>query len=137
MRLGSFKRLFTSDYEAQYQNLVGKLSGSLNGGLEALYDLANKKISLRDNILCTVRDVDVTLDSTGAPVVSTAIGLDATGRVEGISIIRCDNTTNNSIYPTGHPFISFQQTSSSVLINNITGLQAVYNWRLRVIIWQA
>lgn len=129
--------MFTNDYKKEYQELVQQLSDSLNTGIETLYFLGNKKISLRDNILCSVKDVEFIVNSSGTPTSSINVGFDVTGKVEGVEVIRADNLTNSTIYPTNAPFISFQQTTTSIIINNITGLAAGYKWRVRVIIWQS
>lgn len=137
MILPSFKRLFTNDYKKEYQELVQQLSDSLNTGIETLYFLGNKKISLRDNILCSVKDVELIVNGSGTPTSIVNVGFDVSGKVEGVEVIRADNLTNSTVYPTNAPFISFQQTSTSIIINNITGLASGYKWRVRVIIWQS
>jgi hypothetical protein len=65
MKLPSFKRLFENDFDSSERNLVAKLALSLNQGIENLYLALSKRISLRDNIQCTVKDVQVTVDSNG------------------------------------------------------------------------
>lgn len=137
MRLPGFKRLIKGDYPEDQQGLVEKLSEALNSGIEALYELGNKKISLRDNILCTVRDVDVTVDASGVPVTNTVISLDGTGRVEGVTVINAFNNNNTALTPTGQPFIVFQAQASAITVKKVTGLAAGSSWKLRVIIWQA
>ena len=62
---------------------------------------------------------------------------DTTQRVDGITVIRVDNLNTATIYPDTAPFISFQQSEKTILFNHITGLQAGYNWRIRVIAWLA
>lgn len=135
MKLPSFRRLFKTDFSQEEQPLVEKLSGSLNNGIEVLYDALNNKISIRDNLQCTVKDVDVQVDSSGNPLGTTGFQLNNSNKVEGISVIRADNLTNSVTYPTNTPFISFTQNTSSIIINNVTGLQPNNIYRLRVIAW--
>lgn len=136
MRLPNFRRIFKADYEVEMQAFVEQLAQTLNSSFEVLYDLANKKISIRDNVLCSVRDVDVIVDATGRPTTTTSMGLDGSGKVEGLLVIRAENITSATTYPEGCPFITFTPQENSVLFNNITGLQANYKYRLRVIAFQ-
>lgn len=137
MKLPLYKRIFKTDFAQEYQGLVEQLSASLNSGIETLYDLTNKKISLRDNVACTVKDFDVMVNAAGIPMATTSVSLDVPGRVDGISVIRCDNLKNSAVYPTGQPFITFTQTGQAVIVSQIAGLQSGQMWRLRVIVWQA
>lgn len=137
MKLPSFKRLFKTDFKAEYQELVEQLSFTINSGIESLYDLANGKISIRGNIQCTVRDIDVSVSADGKPVSSTGMNVDGTGRVEGLQVIRVDNLSSPSQLLTGSPFILFTPTQTGVIFNQITGLQAGVKYRIRVIAWQS
>jgi len=133
MILGAFRRLYKNDFKPEDQDLVEKISYPLNTGIESIYEAFNKKISLSDNLLCTIRDVEVTVDSTGKPVNTTSFKLDFTGSVSSIFVGNAQNLTNTSTYPTSAPFISWTQTQTGVTINNVTGLQPNNNYRLRII----
>lgn len=116
--------------------MVEKLAGTINQNTEVLFEALNRKVSLRDNILCTVRDVDVTVGSTGVPTTSTSVGLDTTGKVDGVTVINCYNNDNTSLLPTAAPFIAYNATTTGINITNVKGLSAGSSWKLRVIIWQ-
>lgn len=133
MILQSFKRLYKQDYEVIYQKLVDQLGVSLNIGLENLYSAVNKNLTLKDNIKCTVRDLSITVDTNGNPTSSTQFSLDISGQIVGTQVIYAINTTNSAVYPTGGIFISFTQTTTGVLINNITGLPANQAFTIRVV----
>jgi hypothetical protein len=136
MILPSYKRLNKSDYPKENQDLVDRLANSLNIGLESLYQLGNHNISLKDNMLSVTRDITVTVDSTGKPTTSTAIvlGNNVTQPI-GTIVLLAINQTNSSIYPTGAPFISFTQTGTNIVVNNITGLPANNQFLLRVVVF--
>lgn len=125
--------MYKGDYEEQFQKLVDQLSASLNYGIESLYDLSNKNVSLRDNLRCTVKDIAVSVDASGAPVGVTTFSLDIQGQIIGTQVIYAVNTANSGIYPTGGIFISYTQTQNGVLINNITGLPANQPFSLRIV----
>lgn len=133
MKLPSFRRLFKGDYDEKDQQLVEKLSVSLNNGIDVLYNTLNKNASLKDNIFCTVKDISIQVGSTGTPTLTTGFKLDFTSKLSGIQVIRAINSTNSNVYPTGQPFISYTQNADSVVINNITGLSSGYTWALKVV----
>ena len=138
MKFPSFKRIVKTDFEAEDQNLVEKLSLPINSGFSNLYKALEGNLNLRDNVACVIKDVDVIVDATGIPTTKTGMSLDdTTQRVDGITVIRVDNLNTATIYPDTAPFISFQQSEKTILFNHITGLQAGYNWRIRVIAWLA
>ena len=134
MKLPNFKRLYDQDYQQEFKGLVGQLAVSINSGFEVLYEALNKKVSLRDNIACTVRDVNVVVDATGNPKNRTTFSLDSNSVVvDGCQVIRATNNTNSNTYPSNAVFISFTQTNSGVEINNVTGLQQNQQYTLRIV----
>jgi len=136
MRLPSFKRFFSQDFDKQYKNLIDKLSLTLNYGIEVLYDALNNNVTLRDNIKCTVKDVTLSVDAGGFPKISTIFTLDQTNsKVEGCEVINALNQTNSSIYPTSGVMINWTQNVNAVTINHVTGLQANDTYLLRIIAW--
>lgn len=139
MKLPNFKRIYKSDYKKDFQDMIETLSVSINYGIEVLYDVLNKKVSLIDNIQCTVRDVIVQVDKNGNPTEPTSFSLDVNAKVLGVSVIFAQNLTNSTSYPFNHPFISFTQQPTTVLINNISGLSngtvTSDKYTLKIIAW--
>lgn len=137
MKLPSFKRLQKQDYPEESRDLVDRLSNSLNIGIETLYTLANNRISLGDNIACVVKSFEIKVDSTGKPISGTTnveFGTTITTAV-GVEVLRAQNSTNSTTYPTSAPFISYTQNGTSIDINNIAGLPANNTFLLTVVIW--
>lgn len=133
MIIQTFQRIFKTDFSADDQGLVDKLAGILNPGIERLYQLANKKISINDNIDCVVRDVTFSVDANGNPTATTSFTLDdKTRSVQGLQVIRATSTNSNT-YPSGGIFCSFQQTQTGIQLLNVTGLPANTNFTLRII----
>lgn len=114
-----------------------RISFSLNQGIELLYDVLNRKVSLSDNIACTIRDVIVSVNAGGIPLTRTSYSLDLVTTVIGTEVIRAENLTNSTIYPSSGILISYTQSGSNIIINHITGLQADSSYRIRVITWQS
>ena len=133
MKIQSFKRIFKSDYDQEDQSLVEKLSYSINTGIEVINNALNRNISLADNILCSIRDVDVQVDANGYPISLTTYSLDFKGSIQGVIVIRADNLTNSAIYPTSSPFINFTQNTNGVKIDHVTGLIPNNIYRLRIV----
>jgi len=135
MKLQSFKRLFKTDYKEEFQDLIDKLSASLNVGIESLYDALNGKLSLSDNLYCNVVDIDVIVDSNGIPKNTTSYPITLKTKPIGLQVIDARNLTNTTTYPSGAIFISFTAENTRIIINHITGLQANQTYRLKIITW--
>lgn len=139
MKIPSFKRIYNEDYNKfgkDLVNLVSQLAVSINNSFDIVYSALNKRISLRDNIACTVKDITVQVDSTGKPTSSTIIALDINTKVDALLVGKVDNLTNNGSYPTAGVLLGWEQNQTNVFINNITGLQANNNYQIRVIAFQ-
>lgn len=132
-KLKSYKRIITQDYKPEDQDMIEQLGGSVNDSFNDIYFALNNRISLVDNIFCTVRLVDVTVNSAGIPVNRTTFALNTTFPVIGCQVISAMNQTNSAAYPTGAPFISFTQIDQALLINHITGLQPNQRYTLRIV----
>ena len=135
MILPGFTRITKSDFAKEMQDLIEKLGNIINRNTEIIYELGNKKVSLRDNILCSVRDITVQVDASGIPLTATSAVLDATGLIDGVTVINAQANVTN-VYPTTQPFIAYTPKSQSINIDVIKGLLPGYTWTLRIIIWQ-
>lgn len=134
MKLPSYKRLIDTDFKPEERNLIQQLAGTLNIGIETLYQALNKNLNLQDNISCTVKNVDVIVDASGNPKTKTSFTLDTTNlKVESLLVSRAQNITTTTSYPTTAPFVSFTQENNSIVLNNVTGIQANNLYRLRLI----
>lgn len=138
MKIPSFKRIIKQDYDEEYRNLIDKLASSLNIGIETLYNLANNRISLTDNIAAVRKSFQIQVDATGKPISGTtniSFGSTITG-VAGTKVIRAQNVNNPASYVVSAPFISYTQNGTSIDINNITGLPANQTFLLTVELWE-
>lgn len=134
MKLPSFKRIFDTDFDQQYKQLVQTLSATINIGFETVYEALNKKVSLAENIQCTLKDITLVVDSTGKPINRIAFTSDIPNmRVIGTQVIKVTNLKNSSTYPTGGVFITFIETNTGIEIQHVTGLVANNTYQLRVV----
>jgi len=134
VKLPGLRRIYTPDFPQEYAALVDKLSGVLNINQQVVFDALNKKVSINDNIDCIVKDFSVTVDASGIPTIPTIFTLDdKTRNLQGIEVIRAANLTNSSIYPTGAPFITWQQVQTGIQIQHVTGLPASNTFSIKII----
>lgn len=149
MKLPSFKRLNKADFDQKFQDLIDTLSVSLNIGIENLYNAMNHQVSLNDNILCDVKSVTLTVDSTGAPSSSTYLKLtNVTGTPQGLTVISARNLSNTAVYPqqtltisgTSYTFpaavgVSYSIDSTGLKLTQVTGIQPNTSYQLTIIVW--
>lgn len=136
MILPTFKSLQSSDFDPQYKDLIDKLALILNNDIQGLYNTLQRSASLKDNLLCIVKDVPVVVDSDGNTVNSANFAIDIPNmRVRGCEVIRAVNIINSNTYPTGAPFINFTPGTQQVTIDHVTGLRPGDQWTLTVLAW--
>lgn len=133
MRLGSLKRIISNDYEVDNQPLVEQLGGIINDNTEQLYFAVSGRLTIDENFLATVKDIEVTVGPTGIPTNRTSMLLNNTNTVKGTLVISAVNKTSNTTFPTSSPFISFTQSGTTLFIDNVTGLQANNRYLLRIV----
>lgn len=137
MKLPSYKRIFKTDYDKQYESLIATLALSVNAAFDALNGAMNHQVSLRDNLYASIRDFKVTVDTSGTPVQSVSVSLDNNiKRLEGISVINATPTTSGK-YPTAGVFVSYSPSADGIFINNVAGLQANQEYTVRITAWGA
>lgn len=138
MKLPNNLRINKTDYPEESRDIVDKLAASLNPSIDALFNLGNNRVSLKDNVFCVVNNVTVTVDDTGAPTTSTGISIGSTVKtVLGSTVLAAQNQTNSNVYPTAQPFISFTQNGSTFVLNNVAGLPTNNKFTLTIVVWGA
>jgi hypothetical protein len=134
MKVQTYKRIFSKDFDAEYQDLVDKLSLSINQGIEDLHLALSNRLTFSDNFQSKTIDVTVKVDESGVPSSELVIKLDSSFKPNGIIVISCRNTVNSSSYPTSAPFATWSATTNGVKIEHITGLIANSEYTLKVLI---
>ncbi len=133
MKLASYRRIITQDYQEEDQELVEQIGSTINDSFNSVYSALNKRITLTENIAATVRELIVTLDSDGIPTSLIRFTTDVLNTpVVQVLCGRARNITNPTTYPSSAPFISFTQNGNTVIINHITGLSPNQQWRIIV-----
>lgn len=138
MKLPNIKRIDKQNFPDQEPGFIDKLGFTLNNDMETLFNVLNNNASLKDNLFCAVKDVQVILDADGIPQNTASFKLDnANMRVLGCPVFNANNVKNSLIYPTAAPFVSFTQLSDIITIKHVTGLQAGQLWNLTIVAWGA
>ena len=83
----------------------------------------------------SVKDITVSVDATGKPVNATSFALDFAGQIDGVQVLSAFNQTNGNVFPITAPFISYTQSTNSIIVNNISGLQPGNTYLIRVVAW--
>lgn len=135
MKLQSFRRLFSSDYNAQYKDLLDSLSGTINSGIEALYNALNNNLTLADNLACTVGTITVSVDAKGVPTNTITLKLANTLTVQGVLALSVVDNTNSASFPLGGVTISYTINGQTINITNITGLIVGHSYNIKVVVF--
>lgn len=134
-KLPTLRRLFKNDFKPEYGELVEKLIVSINNGFDNVYDALNNKITLRNNVLCNIKDFSIQVDSLGIPIVPTNLVVNFTNNINVVMIGKIDNITTPSLYPEG-VVISWEQVSTgNIKIKHISGLTRGQTYNIRVVIY--
>lgn len=134
MKLPSYKRVITQDFDKENQELIETLGGTINDSFQVLYSALNKRLNFQDNIASTVRDVDIIVDANGNTIGQPGFPTDVPNTpVTGCICVRAQNLVNSTVYPTGTPFINYIQLDNFIRILNVSNLQPNTRYRLRII----
>ena len=133
MKLKSYSRIITKDYDDDQQPLVEKMGTQINNGFDPLYSALSNRLTFEDNFLGSVRDVEVTVGANGVPLVRTSFSLNNTLPVKGIIVMSLVNRTNAAAFPMGAPFVTFSQNANILFIDHITGLLPNNRYNVRIL----
>jgi len=135
-KLPTLRRLFKTDFKPEYSELVEKLIVSINNGFDNLYDALNNKITLKNNILCNIKDFSVQVNSSGIPITTLNLAVNFNNNINVVTVGKIDNITNPTSYPNGGVVVSWEQLSPGLIkIKHITGLNEGQTYTLRVVIY--
>ena len=131
-KIEGYRRIQKESVPEEQRQLVDALGTSLNPLAEQVVSAFNGNITTVDNLNREYKSVDVEVISGGAPKNATEFQLLKLGTIQisGINVIKAENLTNNTTYPTGCPFVSYTQNGKVITIKNITGLPVSNKFRL-------
>lgn len=134
MRLNNSTQIKSEDYDGEYQALIDQLAETLNPFMQEVVELADERIDFENRVEVLIT-ITLTVDESGIPTLNDKVNTGKTG-IRGTQVISAFNLTNNTIYPTSQPFISYRILSGGVIqILNITGLPANNRFQLNLVIY--
>jgi hypothetical protein len=101
--------------------------------MDTLYQTLNNGLTFADNIKSTINTFQVKVDSTGKPTTTVTITKSNTSNIIGLIVVKAVNLTNSNSYVTNAPFVSYTETTNTLVINNITGLIAGNSYNITVL----
>lgn len=135
MKLSTFKRIIKEDVKEEYRELVEKLAFSINPFAEEVIKALGNNLSVGDNFNQQIRDVTVEVDGSGSPKSILQFKTNLPSKCVGHQVIKADNLTNSSVYPTSCPFLSFTESGGILTVNNITGIPADNKFQLKLVLY--
>lgn len=132
-KLPTLKRLFKNEFKPEYSDLVEKLIVSINNGFDNIYDSLNNKITLKNNMLCDIKDVEASVSPSGDLLNDINLYLTFNNNVNSVVIGMVQNKTTPVLYPKNGVTVIWEPVSQGIIkIKHISGLQegSIYNIRL-------
>jgi hypothetical protein len=134
MKLQGFKRIVKENFPSEYHSLIEAIAGSVNDFSDDVANAFNKRITVEDNLNMEYRQLQVTVSSAGTPIGTVEFKSNLATPVKGISIIRADNLSSTTVYPTSSPFITYSSDNNIITVKHITGLVANNKYRLLLLV---
>lgn len=120
-KINNIKRIIKEDFPEDQQELIDKLSYSLNPFMEQVSNAFNKGIN-NDNL--SREFIQVTVENTAGELkIPTQFKTNLKGRIQGFHILNVENLTNTTTYPTAAPWISWTISGNIITIKKVTGIQ--------------
>ena len=132
-KLSGFKKIIIEDVEENLRPLAEKFGNAINPFADEVIKAFDKGITIEDNLNQFVKELTIKVDSSGVPIGEASFKSTLSNVCRGLVVIKCDNITAPTSYPTGTPFISFTENNRLITINNITDLTAASKYNLRIL----
>jgi hypothetical protein len=136
MQFSFIKKLNKEDFKSDIQDTIGKIAFILNPAFQSLQSILNNGLVLNDNFAGMIKTIAVSVDNKGTPTSPLVFKNTSPSKINHIIVTRATNQTNSSVFPISSPFISFTESSGTIIINNIAGLPTnnVFNLTLVALI---
>ena len=134
MKINNITQIKAEDFPEDAQQMAEQLGLVLNPFMQQVVEINDNRLDF-ENRVENFRQVEMTVDATGKPVLNNKINVGKTG-IRGISIIAAFNQTNVAGFPTQQPFISYTVLSGSTIeVKNISGLLPNQKYLLNMVIY--
>lgn len=132
MKLPNFRRIMKGDYPEEDQGLIDQLSAVINQGLEQVYFALDNRLTLSENLACTVGEFEIEVNSGGIPKARTVFKVGNNQKIDQVIVGDVESLTASPVYPTSGVTVSWSQVTDGILISHITGLPANVKYRVKV-----
>jgi hypothetical protein len=134
MKLPTQKKIIKTEFDEENQQLVEKLSGSVDYNFDKVFSALSGNIDLVNNLKGIVKEFQVTVDSSGIPLIPVRFNSTLTpARPFGAMVIDQTNLTNSTTYPTGAVMVTYTESKGVVTVNHFTGLPANNTFRIKIV----
>lgn len=128
----NIKPLVKEDYPKEYQELIERLSFSLNPFMRQVVAAFSKNIDFT-NLAESLVSFEATVDSSGVPQSVIQIKINPNRKIVGANVVYIENLTD-ATFLTASPFITFTTNRSILTVQHITGLTAGKRYNIRAIL---
>jgi glycine/serine hydroxymethyltransferase len=129
-QIDNLQRINIEDFQEDHQDTVSRIAEYYNYFAEQVTDTINGQIDDSNQTLETV-EISVTVGDNGVPTGDNRFA--ATSGMRGSNIIRALNSTNSTTYPTGAPFMTYEEISNGLYeIKHIAGLVSGNKFQLLI-----
>lgn len=119
--ISNVKRLQPEDFDQKEQELIEKIGLIINPFMDEVFETINGRLDY-SNLQREYKTYTVKVDVNGKPTTEAKIATKFS-QLKGIICIRAINQTNSSLHPTSQPFVSYDQSTNSITVSHISGLQ--------------
>lgn len=128
----NIKPLVKEDYPKEYQELIERLSFSLNPFMRQVVAAFNKNIDF-NNLAESLVTFEATVDSNGIPQSVIQIKIDPNKKIIGSYVVYTENLTDSTNLA-GSPFITYSTNRSILTVSHITGLVPQKKYNIRAVL---
>lgn len=132
-KLSNPTRVTKENVPKEYQDIVQSVGGPYNAFSDEVYFALNGNLTVSDNLNMRYKVIDLSVNASGNPIIATQFKNTMNVKPTGILVIKVENLTNPTVYPTGAPFASYSENGGVITLNNITGLSTGNKWRITLL----
>jgi hypothetical protein len=124
------KKININDFSETSRPDMAKLARSLNPFYDDIERAFRKGFSIEDNLPMQYQKIILEVDGSGTPTQRTVLTTSLTN-IQGCVIVKA---VCLDAFPTAAPFITFNQTGSTIEIQNVAGLPASKKFTLTILL---
>lgn len=128
----NIKPLIKEDYPKEYQELIERLSFSLNPFMRQVVAAFANNIDF-NNLAQSIVTFEATVDASGVPQNVIQIKVNPSKKIIGADVICVENLTDATNLTTA-PFLTYTTNRSILTVNHITGLTAGKRYTIRAVL---